>query len=774
MNTTRRISVVLDLTSPNNEPAVTDTASFLVTAFAAIQDCNDRNGHITEAISSQALSGCPGMVFDTVLIDSQLRKDIAIKSVLNEYNKTHVFIGSSISATTLALSSTASALGMPTMTYSASSPLLSDVEIGGELFSRTTASDTQRAVAMIQLLEELKYEQVAMIFQDSAYGIGFRDALREHVDRSQVELHPTAFVPTKSSIRYALEFARVNKMRVLVIIAVNNVHPMIFEVLDELGMITKDHLFVFGDIHVESFAKLKLSDAKKHLLARQMVGIETAWVDTGVKEYQNFAASWKTFQRVLPKVSEKLSRLGLQPITRMTVSKSSFEEYTLRRAPVVYDAVVSVCRALCKTGNHESRETIGKKTHTNILHDEFPGVSGTIRYNRTDNNRDIATIRFATKLFTYSPDGNVRSTLQHAHWTRNEWELGSDFPRVRSSIGFTEDYNYIDAGLMITSYVLSTLLILLTCFWMGWTWQKRRSRVISRSQPVMLIFFLVGILLATISTYFVSPQNAYWYSNLSHWMQNFCCLAFYWFWSVGTSLSFGALLVKLWRIWKIFDNKKLARRTFSNKRACLVVAGIVLVDIILLIVATIHSPLRFTRVVVQKDVFGNTLSSYGACVSSDFEKIAIVLVSYQIFLFLGGVFITFKVRRFDTDYQESRYITISIVSQCQIYLLGIPIAFVFAPENVTVRFLVMYMVIWINNLLLLLVIYLPKHFATRNKNNATTGPRYVAYQKHVPKDNSSNDDSSGYLTKRTKSIACQTPQNNPASFTHKTNLVEVQ
>jgi hypothetical protein len=176
-------------------------------------------------------------------------------------------------------------------------------------------------------------------------------------------------------------------------------------------------------------------------------------------------------------------------------------------------------------------------------------------------------------------------------------------------------------------------------------------------------------------------------------------------------MTFAALSLKLYRIWRIFNNKALRKVKITNTQLYQTVFAVCAVNLVILVTWASVSPLTYSREVIRSDVHGNPLESFGLCSSEHSAPFMALIFTYIMLLFLGGMIMCYKVRTADSDYQESNYIIISLVSQFQMYLLGIPLLFVFSEESSEARFLVAFVVVFCNNLLLSLVMFVPKMIA---------------------------------------------------------------
>jgi len=66
------------------------------------------------------------------------------------------------------------------------------------------------------------------------------------------------------------------------------------------------------------------------------------------------------------------------------------------------------------------------------------------------------------------------------------------------------------------------------------------------------------------------------------------------------------------------------------------------------------------------------------------------------------------VRHVDSDFQESAYFFVAMFSQLQLYALGVPVILAIGESSTSVRFLIFTILIAVNNVVLVLLLMLPK------------------------------------------------------------------
>jgi hypothetical protein len=213
-------------------------------------------------------------------------------------------------------------------------------------------------------------------------------------------------------------------------------------------------------------------------------------------------------------------------------------------------------------------------------------------------------------------------------------------------------------------------------------------------------------------------------------------MAFYWLWSLGTTLTFAALTAKLYRIHRIFTNQALKSIALSSQHMFGAVTLLCLVDIVLMLLWQLVAPLHYVEVVLEQGPYSEPLATRGTCISShrphhEVLFIALVVV-YVCLLFVAGVTYSYMVRKVDSEFQESQWITIALVSQFQLYLVGIPLVVIFSSVNGWGRFFVVSSVVLLNNLVLLTVMFWPKVHAVSKRLQRAASLATIASDRKPP------------------------------------------
>ena len=118
------------------------------------------------------------MPVEGVSADATQGPSVAVEAArrLVEVEGVHAIVGPNASSAALPVSRSVSAtLGIPTISPSATSPQLTDVEDNGYFF-RTALSDAAQGPVLAQVTRGRGFDNVGLIYQDDAYGKGLAAA----------------------------------------------------------------------------------------------------------------------------------------------------------------------------------------------------------------------------------------------------------------------------------------------------------------------------------------------------------------------------------------------------------------------------------------------------------------------------------------------------------------------------------------------------------------------------------------------------------------------
>jgi gamma-aminobutyric acid type B receptor len=157
--------------------------------------------------------------------------------------------------------------------------------------------------------------------------------------------------------------------------------------------------------------------------------------------------------------------------------------------------------------------------------------------------------------------------------------------------------------------------------------------------------------------------------------------------SVGFSMTFAALFTKTWRINIVYANARKCRRVTIRARDVLLPFAILIVlNMIILITWTIVAPLRWERVIMEEDMFGQPVKSRGTCILAVNNRESVEMI----FLFsLGAVNVaallcsnyqSYRARSLPSEFKETFYLAMTNLIILEGLVLGAPILFVVGDD----------------------------------------------------------------------------------------------
>lgn len=357
-----------------------------------------------------------------------------------------------------------------------------------------------------------------------------------------------------------------------------------------------------------------------------------------------------------------------------------------------------------KNGATESEKSTlftGKKLYTSMLNVKFDGFSGNVQFRtinsdgKHEGDREAAAMEFFLWNYGSSKFSVIGSTYSNGTFIQSKnivWPgdgtkpddrpkcIGVDYNRTMNTCDVktgnlvvtsvydstqcqsTENNTAISASRCLYSPIeKSPFVITLSCLAavmqitaLIYAVKHRKTKTMKTSQFELLALFNVGLLLTSLSPIlFLGAPSA------------FSCVARIWIFNLGLSLSNAALVVKIWRVEKVFHNKKMKHMHLKLKRMLTYVMMIVLVEIFLLVIMTLVPSMRVRPIFVEASVIFPLYSSihgkavHGLCAAngsaagtlwSTFQS------SYHIIMVAYVAWLSYSLRNEPQEFQESKWL----------------------------------------------------------------------------------------------------------------------
>lgn len=182
----------------------------------------------------------------------------------------------------------------------------------------------------------------------------------------------------------------------------------------------------------------------------------------------------------------------------------------------------------------------------------------------------------------------------------------------------------------------------------------RENSVIRSASWQFLVLILLGALMAYAGL-IISSQPAMSICILSTWLME-----------IGFALSYGSILLKSWRIEKIFSNKAMSRprnrKRLKNRDLGVYLIVLLALFVLFLTVATVtglssDKGLRSKEANVTQDGDNNGVRYFDTCVRGAFS---FFFPAFHLIVLLPNCYLCFKLRRVLNDYAESREISVIV------------------------------------------------------------------------------------------------------------------
>ncbi|XP_071083633.1 probable G-protein coupled receptor CG31760 isoform X2 [Haliotis cracherodii] len=222
---------------------------------------------------------------------------------------------------------------------------------------------------------------------------------------------------------------------------------------------------------------------------------------------------------------------------------------------------------------------------------------------------------------------------------------------------------------------VSGLIMCFIAFLVWFTYQYKEVKVLKAASPVLLRIILLG-------AFFLYCPLVVGYFEASVVT---CCLRF-WFREIGFSISYGALLLKTWRISVVFRVRSAARIKISDGD---LIKRLIVIVLVFAAYLTARTVAGMPRVVQGKDVSG--LKAY-QCSSDWWDHSAVIA---ELLFLLWGVRLCIVVRKAPSEFNESRFISWAIYNEFLLSLF-LNVSMIFLKDPFPTNPDLLYLVVFIH------------------------------------------------------------------------------
>ena len=272
------------------------------------------------------------------------------------------------------------------------------------------------------------------------------------------------------------------------------------------------------------------------------------------------------------------------------------------------------------------------------------------------------------------------------------------------------DRNRLDGGIISFGYALAILNIVVSLICIAWTIQNGHVQIVKYAQRHFLIMIAIGCILSSSSIFFLSIEDAEDGDTDQARTADLGCQLLPWTYSIGFVTTFTSLFAKLRKVHLVHTaSKQFVHIKVSVGKVLSWILGFLAIDAVILLLWTINDPLVYRRSILTEDSDGYATETAGLCSSEKGNSFTYfgIIMGLHFLLLVYGNYIAYMCRNLSGAFAETKYISIAMVSNIQVLLLGIPVVLI-VQDDVVPNYFVRVGVIFLNDFTVLALIFFPK------------------------------------------------------------------
>eukprot|EP01135_Chromosphaera_perkinsii_P010641 Nk52_evm41s2192 gene=Nk52_evmTU41s2192 len=306
---------------------------------------------------------------------------------------------------------------------------------------------------------------------------------------------------------------------------------------------------------------------------------------------------------------------------------------------------------------NQANETWAEMLHVYLEKAQFEGVTGNINFDKNAERQSKVFLKYVdpdnsswVPFGTFSDESGVVVTKKPIFFDRTSNPVWDGLFLQR-----TEWYQF-NTGLESFFLAVACIAIALTSLCLFSVYFYKHVKCILTASPLFLGIFGFGSIISFMTMvlmYLDQSENV--------------CVATFWFRELGFIIAFGAIVVKTYRISRIFNNfRKRAIVGLSDNYLLVLMTATIIVCTTVLTLATIFNE-NFMKTVTWKtelvrnltvsDIPTTVYTVYNKCDSNGWFYVFAVI---DLLFLVVGVYLAFSVRKVPEAFNEGRYILIAV------------------------------------------------------------------------------------------------------------------
>lgn len=644
-------------------------------------------------------------------------------------------VGAYRSAVTAPLALLAGLNGLPQVSYASTS---SDFDVKNQFptFGRTvTNSAGEAAVALRFLSQQVGSTQVAVLYMTDSFGSALQKAFAEAAADFGIKASsfPLPAQVDETSAMSTMRQLREAGYRHIYAIAYEPQMPIILEAAASFGLLTEDYFWMIPGLDLEVFRQTRYSatvyeglDGAAIVTMQASVTADTLYVGqevsadeslTHLEETPAHAAFRQLWKEKLVDTEFRnyvQSKLPSSLVGLAGSNQVSFSAEPIAFRPFLYDAVMSLAVAMCRTGN-STHLFLGEEVFDQFRILDEEGVSGRLRMDESTGTRDYETIRYVVwNLHATEDEERPLAIVPALHYREGSWQTVANNQFLYRG-GNTEaptalppvemDLNMITSSTRVLGFVLMGIVAASCIIGLAWILRYWDEHVVRSAYRGFLLQICCGTLCMALTAIPLSQDEST--VDDPHNLDLACQIS-PWLYVMGISLVLGALLTKILAIRHAALQPDAEVVQVGWKGLLTTTAVLMGANATILMTWTLFDPLEWTRIEKStSDRFDRPTESYASCESEHDTVFTIVICVLNACVVLVAIIVVLQSSAIELEFQESRYLGFSAAAFFQAWCMGAPIVVV-VLENPEGRFLVQMGIVFVTAQAVLSLTFLPR------------------------------------------------------------------
>ncbi len=225
-----------------------------------------------------------------------------------------------------------------------------------------------------------------------------------------------------------------------------------------------------------------------------------------------------------------------------------------------------------------------------------------------------------------------------------------------------------------------------------------KHRILRASSQKLNYVIIIGVIFGYMTVLLLTILESPLGGLMSDELFKALCLIRIWMLSLAFTFTYGTLLARAWRIYRVFTNPWKASRPYKDYHLMLMVLGLAAIDCAILITWTIIDPYRRFPVETEIDYDSFSRCVFSSCSSTNVTIWLPVLSIFKVGVIILGLGIIILVRREVVArkiFDDTKSLALALYITAIAFLIGVPLTILFLLAN-SVVFSYVASSVWVN------------------------------------------------------------------------------